>query len=100
MSTLLTPLRSVVTKKTVLTAALLFMVVVSALAVSYSAFESRRLHNVLQKMREDRNQAQVEWGRLLLEYSTLTSPGRVERIAREQLNMKVPGSEDIEMVTQ
>ncbi|WP_330924588.1 cell division protein FtsL [Candidatus Sororendozoicomonas aggregata] len=97
---LLTPLQSIATKKTVLTAVLLFMVVISALAVSYSAFENRRLHNVLQKMRQERNQAQVEWGRLLLEYSTLTSPGRVEQIAREQLNMKVPGAENIEMVMQ
>ncbi len=75
-------------------------VVVSAFGVSYSAYENRRLHNQLQQELENRNRAQVEWGRLLLEHSTLTSPGRVEQVAVEQLGMEVPKAGDIEMVMQ
>lgn len=35
-------------------------------------------------------QLDEEWGRLMLEKTHLSSPSRVERVAREQLNMGVP----------
>lgn len=75
-------------------------IIISGLVVSYVAYESRRLHNELQQVLEEKNKAQVDWGRLLLEHSTLTSPVRVERLAREELDMRVPGPSTIEMVMQ
>ena len=78
----------------------MLLVLLSGFGVSYSAYENRRLHNQLQQELEKRNRAQVEWGRLLLEHSTLISPGRVERIAREELNMEVPSPGQINMVVQ
>jgi len=75
-------------------------IIISGLVVSYVAYESRRLHNELQQVLEEKNKAQVDWGRLLLEHSTLTSPVRVERLAREELDMIVPGPSTIEMVMQ
>ena len=94
------PLLALCTKKNLPVGVLLFMVLLSGFSVSYTAFENRRLHNQLQQELENRNRAQVEWGRLLIEHSTLTSPGRVERIARKKLDMDVPPSDKIEMVVQ
>ena len=94
------PLLALCNKKSLFAGGLLLLVVVSGLAVSYAAYENRRLHNQLQQVLENRNRAQVEWGRLLLEHSTLTSPGRVERLARDKLDMEVPKPENIEMVVQ
>ncbi|UQB42632.1 cell division protein FtsL [Thiomicrospira microaerophila] len=36
-----------------------------------------------------------EWGRLMLEKNHLSSPGRVESIARERLNMQQPKPEQL-----
>lgn len=81
-----------------LTLLLLVLVVLSGLSVGYVSYENRRLHNRIQQELENRNSAQVEWGKLLLEHSTLTSPGRIEKVAREKLDMDVPGTDQIEMV--
>lgn len=77
---------------------LLLLVVLSGLSVGYVSYENRRLHNRIQQELENRNSAQVEWGKLLLEHSTLTSPGRIEKVAREKLDMDVPKNSQIEMV--
>lgn len=36
-----------------------------------------------------------EWGRLMLEKSHLSSPGRVERVARENLQMSIPQTQQV-----
>lgn len=36
-----------------------------------------------------------EWGRLMLEKSHLSSPGRVERAARENLDMNMPKPQQV-----
>lgn len=78
--------------------ALLIAVCISALGVVYSTHESRVLLNELQALENERNALQVEWGQLLLEQSSLISQGRVEDIAKAQLNMVIPGQEDIVVV--
>ena len=40
----------------------------------------------------------AEWGRLVLEQSTWTAYSRIERIATEQLGMKVPEPSDVILV--
>ncbi|USE34883.1 cell division protein FtsL [Endozoicomonas sp. SCSIO W0465] len=77
---------------------LLILVVLSGLSVGYVSYENRLLHNQIQQELENRNSAQVEWGKLLLEHSTLTSPGKIEKVAREKLGMDVPKTSQIEMV--
>lgn len=79
---------------------LMLSVLASGIAVTYAGHENRRLHNELQRQLEEKNRAQLEWGKLLLEYSTLTAPARVEKIARDELNMEVPTNRQIEVVTQ
>lgn len=65
-------------------------VLVSAVGVVYARHESRRLFIELQRLVEIRDDLNVDWGRLQIERSTWASPGRVEQIADEELEMRVP----------
>lgn len=62
----------------------------SALGVVYMRQESRTLFVQQQELNAVRDAADVEWGRLQLEQATLADIARVERIARETLNMREP----------
>nr|WP_256122328.1 cell division protein FtsL [Pseudomonas putida] len=78
---------------------LLFIgVLVSAIAVSYSAHWNRQLLNTLYGELNERDKAQAEWGRLILEQSTWTAASRIETLASEQLNMRVPSADEVRMV--
>lgn len=92
------PLKALFNPAALSVSALLLAVLVSGVAVSYVGHENRRLHNVLQQERERLNEAQVRWGKLLLEHGMLTAPGRVESLARGELGMEVPDSKSIEVV--
>lgn len=59
----------------------------SALGVVYSKHHSRKLYTKLQTLQKERDAKDVEWGRLQLEQSTWATQGRIESIARKQLNM-------------
>ena len=78
---------------------LLFVgVLVSAIAVSYSAHLNRQLLNTLYGELNERDKAQAEWGRLILEQSTWTAASRIESLASEQLKMRVPSADEVRMV--
>ena len=78
---------------------LLFVgVLVSAIAVSYSAHYNRQLLNTLYGELSVRDKAQAEWGRLILEQSTWTAHSRIEVLATEQLKMHIPGAAEVRMV--
>jgi len=78
---------------------LLFVgVLVSAIAVSYSAHWNRQLLNTLYDELSERDKAQAEWGRLILEQSTWTAASRIENLASEQLKMRVPSADEVRMV--
>lgn len=71
---------------------------VTALAVVYSSFETRRLVARHQHLLNEKNTMQVEWGQLLLEQSTWGSYNRVEQLAGTKLKMRVPSPNEIVMV--
>lgn len=78
---------------------LLFIgVLVSSVAVSYSAHWNRQLLNTLYGELNERDKAQAEWGRLILEQSTWTAHSRIENLASEQLKMRVPAADEVRMV--
>ena len=78
---------------------LLFVaVLVSAIAVSYSAHWNRQLLNELYGELSVRDKAQAEWGRLILEQSTWTAHSRIENLASEQLKMRIPAADEVRMV--
>lgn len=69
---------------------LLALVVASALSVAYSVHETRRLTDRSQQMQAQQAQLDTRWGQLLLEHSTWGSYARVEGLARQELGMKLP----------
>lgn len=79
-------------------AVLVVVIVCSALAVTYSAFQYRLLFNQQQILITQWDDFQVEWGQLLLEQSALGTNNRVEQIARQQLDMMTPQPAMVEMV--
>ncbi|NOZ37252.1 MAG: cell division protein FtsL [Gammaproteobacteria bacterium] len=66
---------------------LLVLVVFSALAVVYSKHQSRKLFVELNALQKVRDEMDVEWGQLQLEQSAWATSGRIEKLARERLNM-------------
>jgi cell division protein FtsL len=78
---------------------LLFLgVLLSAIAVSYSAHWNRQLLNQLYTELSERDKAQAEWGRLILEQSTWTAHNRIESLASEQLKLRIPDPAEVRMV--
>lgn len=74
------------------------LTLVTALAVPYSAHWTRQLLNELAAEMLQREKAQAEWGRLVLEQSTWTAHNRVESIATRQLGMRVPEPSEVILV--
>ncbi len=78
---------------------LLFLaVLLSAIGVSYSAHWNRQLLNSLYAELSVRDKAQAEWGRLILEQSTWTAHNRIEIMATERLQMRIPDAAEVQMV--
>ncbi|TNF03100.1 MAG: cell division protein FtsL [Gammaproteobacteria bacterium] len=73
-------------------------VIVSALSVVYVSHLCRQLYNELAKLEQEANALQVEWGRYLLEQSSWASLSRVEQMAINELNMRVPEPSEIVIV--
>ncbi len=74
---------------------LIALLLVSGLAVIYSKYQLRMLFNNIQKEERKLDEYAVEWGRLQLELTMLTSENRVERIAAKELGMILPPRESI-----
>ncbi|WP_237445843.1 cell division protein FtsL [Sinobacterium norvegicum] len=79
---------------------LLLVNVASALAVVYSTHWNRQLFGELQVVQREAVAIEAEWGRLLLENSSLGAYARIESIARKQLSMKQPSIEETVLVKQ
>ncbi len=77
---------------------LLAILVVCALSLVSSQHKARKLFVELQKQQEFAKQLDVEWGQLQLEQSTWAMHGRIEKIAIQKLNMRVPQSARIQVV--
>ena len=71
-------------------AVLLALVLVSAVAVVQARHDARRLFIQLEALTDTRDALNIDWGRLQIEQSTWASPGRIEQIATERLEMRVP----------
>lgn len=70
----------------------------SALAVVYASHQSRMLFTELEDLRQEHNALLEQRGRLLLERSAFSAYTRVERLAVEELDMRIPAAEDTELV--
>ncbi|HMJ49077.1 MAG TPA: cell division protein FtsL [Burkholderiales bacterium] len=73
--------------------------IVCALGVVTSQHKARKLFAKLQQEQELSAQLDVEWGQLLLEQSTWATHSRIEKIAIETLQMRVPDGKRSQVVT-
>jgi len=59
----------------------------TALGVIWSRHQSRKVFVELQALEYQRDELNVEWGRLQLELATWAEAGRVEQLARAELGL-------------
>lgn len=69
--------------------------VMSALLVVKVRHDNRTNFVELQSLQETRDELQVQWGQLQLEQSAWATHGRIERTAREQLDMVIVDNRDV-----
>lgn len=69
---------------------LLVGLLLSGLGIIYVTNEHRTQVSQLEHLERELHQLQLEWGQLLLEHSSLSTPARVERLAIEKLQMRLP----------
>ena len=77
---------------------LLAVLIVCALSLVTSRHQARKLFVELERETARARAYETEFGQLQLEQSTWGMPVRVEKIAREQLKMQIPGARRIEVV--
>ena len=77
---------------------LLAVLVVCALSLVTSRHQARKLFVELEREQASARGYETEYGQLQLEQSTWATPVRVEKIAREQLRMQIPGPGRVEVV--
>jgi cell division protein FtsL len=77
---------------------LLAVLVLCALSLVTSRHQARKLFVELEREQAKARAYDTEFGQLQLEQSTWAMPARIEKIAREQLRMQVPGPARIEVV--
>lgn len=81
-----------------LSIALGLLTLISSLLVIYAAYENRLAYAELQSLEQQQRHYDVEWGRLLLERSTLASPSRIEKIARDSLQMQLISADEVQVI--
>ena len=78
--------------------ALLAANVASAIGVVYARHEHRQLFVALDRLTHERDELNIDFGRLQLEQATWAESNRVDQIARTKLGMKFPEGAEIEVV--
>lgn len=88
-------------QRVLLVVTLLFsLVLASAILLVYSKHQSRKLFVELQQLKHEVDALNTEWSQLQLEQSAWSGHGRIERVARKQLSMVMPESDDVVFVKQ
>lgn len=79
---------------------LLLLAVLAACALSLvtSRHQARKLYVELEREQAKARAYETEHGQLQLEQSTWGTPARIEKIAREQLRMQLPGPGRVEVI--
>lgn len=90
--------RDMIHKGNALVWSLSMAVFIAALAVIVVKNTERSLYNQLQVAEARADKLQVEWGKLLLEQSTLARPNRVHSVAVENYVMHVPQADEVTVV--
>ena len=72
----------------------------SAAGAIYSKHRARELFVQLERLNNQRDNLEVEWGQLQLEQSSWSTHAFVERVASTKLKMATPPPKEIELVSQ
>ena len=72
----------------------------TSLGVIYSKHQTRKLFVELQALHKQIDELNIEWGKLQLEQSAWSSHGRIEKIARTKLKMKLPSANEVLYIKQ
>lgn len=67
----------------------------SAIMLVYSKHLNRKLFVELQQLKHEVDDLNTEWGQLQLEQSAWSDHGRIERVARDRLSMRMPGPDEV-----
>ncbi|RTR06055.1 cell division protein FtsL [Halomonas nitroreducens] len=70
----------------------------SALTVIATSHLTRDQYARLQHLEREHQQLQTEWGQLLLEEGAWSSPARIERLATQRLEMRLPEIDEVEVI--
>ena len=84
--------------RTPLCVGLFLALIVSGIGTIYTQHLHRKLFVELDSLERERDAMEDEWGRLLLERAVWAGRGRIEHIAREQLELELPVAADIVLV--
>jgi len=71
----------------------------SAAGAIYSKHRARELFVTLERLNNQRDTLEVEWGQLQLEQSAWSTHAFVERVASTKLRMATPPARDIELIS-
>lgn len=94
------PLWAILSHKQLLAfATLTLSVFLTAVGVVYMKDLNRRLFIQYQTLQQTQQQYNVDWGRLLLEQSAWSTQPRIQRLARNQLNMVMPSAQSTQLIT-
>ena len=74
------------------------LVLLLALSLVYTRVTTRSLYLQLQAYQQQRDDYNVEWGRLLLQEARYAEPRSIEKVARQQLGMILPLHEQISVI--
>ena len=77
---------------------LLLGVVASGVAVVDARHQHRQLFVELSRLERERDELNIEFGRLQLEQATWAETHRIEKIARGQLGMKYPEAAELRVL--
>jgi cell division protein FtsL len=75
------------------------VLMMTALGVVTAQHKARKLYFELQQQNDAAKQFDIEWGQLQLEQSTWAMHSRIESIASRHMNMEVPDSKRIQVVS-
>lgn len=73
-------------------------IVMSAMAAIYAKHEARKSFTELQRLQIERDEMEIEWGQLQIEQSTWSTYGRVEQLARKDMQMREPETEQMTLI--
>ncbi|HSG97638.1 MAG TPA: cell division protein FtsL [Woeseiaceae bacterium] len=69
--------------------------VMSGMALVYTKHESRKLFVELERLTQERDELNIEWGQLQIEQSTWAQHARIEQVATDDLSLVRPDTTEI-----